>query len=132
MVARIPGRLGLRARSALSMKLASLHSRPEVFLSVQGEGRSIGRPSVFVRLSTCNLYCTFCDTDYTWNWQGTPFRHRRDAEPGYRKFDPDRDLVELAPDAIAAEVARFDCRNVVLTGGEPLLQQGELAELVRA
>lgn len=114
------------------MKLARLHSRPEVFLSVQGEGKSIGRPSVFVRLSTCNLYCTFCDTDYTWNWQGTAFRHRRDAEPGYRKFDPGRDLVELPPGAIAAEVARFDCRNVVLTGGEPLLQQGELAELLRS
>lgn len=114
------------------MKLARLHGRPEIFLSVQGEGKSIGRPSTFVRLSTCNLYCGFCDTDYTWNWEGTPFRHRRDAEPGYRKFSAEREIVELSSDEIALEVERLGCKNLVLTGGEPLLQQGELVALMRS
>jgi 7-carboxy-7-deazaguanine synthase len=112
------------------LKLARHRGRPEIFASVQGEGKSAGRPSVFVRLSHCNLYCTFCDTDYTWNWRGTPFPHRRDTEPGYRKFDPEAESLELTPAAVAAELLRHTCDNLVITGGEPLLQQAELVALL--
>jgi len=113
------------------MKIARLDDAPEIFLSVQGEGKSAGRPCVFVRASLCNLHCVWCDTDYTWNWVGTPFAHRRDAEPGYRKFDRSEQIVELTPDEVVEIVDRFNCRSVVLTGGEPMLQQSELVALMK-
>jgi organic radical activating enzyme len=110
------------------MKLARLGDGPEVFFSLQGEGKNQGTPSVFVRTSRCNLYCTWCDTPYTWNWIGSPFAHEQ-------KFDKRSHTIELEPAEVAAWVGRWSCRRVVLTGGEPLLQAGacrELVELLRA
>jgi organic radical activating enzyme len=114
------------------VKLARLSDGPEIFFSVQGEGPSIGRPSVFVRCSLCNLHCVWCDTDYTWNWVGTEFRHVRDANPKYTKFEKRDEIVELAPGAVAELVMRHPCRNVVLTGGEPMIQQTECQDLMSA
>lgn len=90
---------------------------PEVFATVQGEGASLGVPSVFVRLAGCNLTCSFCDTAYTWDWS---------------RFDKKKETAELTVDEVAAlarRVAKTGVKNVVFTGGEPLLQQKELAEL---
>ncbi len=112
------------------MKLASLHGKPEIFHTIQGEGRSMGMPSVFVRLSLCNLHCTWCDTDYTWNWQGTRFSHVRDKESGYQKYDPAEMILERDPSQVAGEILSYDCPNVVITGGEPLMQQEELVRLL--
>jgi len=92
---------------------------PEVFSSVQGEGVSLGVPSVFVRLAECNLKCTWCDTKYTWDWE---HHDRRD------------EVVELEPAQVVARAidrAGPATRNVVFTGGEPLLQQAELAAAAR-
>ncbi|MEM8964262.1 MAG: 7-carboxy-7-deazaguanine synthase QueE [Acidobacteriota bacterium] len=115
------------------MKLAKLPTgEPEIFHTIQGEGVSVGTPSVFVRLSHCNLYCVWCDTDYTWNWRGTRYRHVRDDTPGYEKFRREEQVIELAPIEVAERVAAVDCRNVVLTGGEPLLQQRALVALMTA
>jgi 7-carboxy-7-deazaguanine synthase len=113
------------------MKLARLHTgeaedAPEIFLSLQGEGKNQGTPSVFVRTSRCNLYCAWCDTPYTWNWRGSGFAHV-DA----REFDRERETLELDVAGVAGWVRRFDCKRVVLTGGEPLLQAAECAELGR-
>lgn len=89
---------------------------PEIFSTVQGEGPSIGEPAVFVRLSGCNLKCGFCDTPYTWDWT----RYEQKAE------SLELDVEEIATRVLAM---RAGARTVVLTGGEPLLQQRELAEL---
>lgn len=77
----------------------------EIYRSVQGEGLLTGTASVFVRASGCNLRCWFCDTPHA-SWQ-----------PEGR---------DLSVDEIVAEVEEWDCRHVVLTGGEPML----FAELV--
>jgi 7-carboxy-7-deazaguanine synthase len=114
------------------MKIAKLNNRGEIFYSIQGEGKNIGVPSVFVRTSLCNLHCVWCDTDYTWNWEGTPFRHKRDVDPAYRKFRKEEQIVELSVEEIIAEISTYPCKHIVLTGGEPLMQQAELVMLIRA
>lgn len=107
------------------MKIARLNDGPEIFFSIQGEGKRQGCPSVFVRSSLCNLSCRWCDTDYTWNWRGTAFRHNRDAEPNYSKYDKAEQILDMSPEQVARRVADFACRNVVLTGGEPMLHQAD-------
>jgi 7-carboxy-7-deazaguanine synthase len=72
----------------------------EIFFSLQGEGTRAGLPCVFVRFTGCDLRCVYCDTAY--------------AFQGGR---------EMSQEAILAEVARFPCKLVLLTGGEPLLQR---------
>lgn len=105
---------------------------PELFFALQGEGRGAGRPSIFVRASLCNLHCRWCDTDYTWNWDDTTFPHERDADPTYRKHRRSDEIVALGVDAVVAAAARFPCRNFVLTGGEPLLQEAAAVRLMEA
>lgn len=113
------------------LRLAKLNDAPEIFYSIQGEGRSIGRPSTFVRTSLCNLHCIWCDTDYTWNWKGTPFPHHFDALPGYEKYDKNALIATCSIEEVAKMVHQYPCRNIILTGGEPLMQQPALAHLMR-
>jgi 7-carboxy-7-deazaguanine synthase len=72
----------------------------EIFYSIQGESTRAGRPCVFVRLTACDLRCSWCDTAYAFH-EGT----RRSL------------------DEVVAEVERYDCQLVEITGGEPLLQE---------
>ena len=72
----------------------------EIFHSIQGESTHAGRPCVFVRLTYCNLRCSYCDSEYAF------FEGR-----------------ERPLDEILAEVARYRCRLVEVTGGEPLIQK---------
>jgi len=86
----------------------------EIFESLQGEGVSTGAPCVFVRLAQCNLHCTWCDTKYTWDFE----RYRYEDE-----------VREQSAADIAQVVNAATSRRLVLTGGEPLLQQRALKEL---
>ena len=113
------------------MKLARLHDGPEIFHTLQGEGISAGLPATFVRASRCNLHCRWCDTDYTWNFTGTPWTHDHDSRPGYSKHDKAAVTIELPPETIARLVREHPPRRVVLTGGEPLLQQEAWLEVIR-
>ncbi len=86
--------LDLSARKAERLRIT------EIFHSLQGEARDVGRPTVFVRLTGCPLRCVWCDTEYAFHggaWRGIP------------------DIVE--------EVAKYQTRHVCVTGGEPLAQK---------
>lgn len=72
-------------------------------------------PSVFVRLATCNLRCSWCDTRYSWDWAS---------------FDPRAEIVGLPIPKIVERVRGLTGDNVVITGGEPLLQTDGVGELV--
>ena len=72
----------------------------EIFYSIQGESTHAGRPCVFVRLTGCNLRCSYCDTRYAYEEGGG-------MEIGH----------------IFEQIAPFGCRLVEITGGEPLLQE---------
>ena len=98
---------------------------PEIFASVQGEGPSAGMPVVFIRLSRCNLACRWCDTAYTWRWKGDERPHRSDET-----YDRKANQVTLQPDIAAERIERLGPKRLVITGGEPLLQGGALAELL--
>ncbi len=80
----------------------------EIFLSLQGESRTVGWPTVFVRLTGCPLRCRWCDTAYA--FQGG---QRRSVEE------------------VVAQVTRFAVDHVTVTGGEPLAQPACLALLER-
>lgn len=61
----------------MPLVLATVESgEPEIFASIQGEGASAGRACTFVRLSRCNLACEWCDTAYTWRFEGDNRPHR--------------------------------------------------------
>ena len=72
----------------------------EIFYSVQGESSFAGRPCVFVRLTACDLRCSWCDTPYAF--------HEGSKRP---------------LEAVLQDVDRYDCALVEVTGGEPLLQE---------
>ena len=108
------------------MKIARLpDGSPEIFATLQGEGPSIGQPALFLRLSLCNLHCSWCDTPYTWNWEGTPWPHQDDI-----KFSKEREILEISPAEIAEQLISHNFPRLVITGGEPLLQQKELLLLL--
>ena len=71
----------------------------EIYFSIQGESTHAGRPCIFIRLTYCNLRCTYCDTEYA-------FYEGKDMEIS----------------EIIAEIKQWNCQLVEVTGGEPLFQ----------
>ena len=98
---------------------------PEIFASLQGEGPSAGTPVAFIRLSRCNLACTWCDTAYTWHFEGDNRPHRDDVT-----FDKASNQVAFSPEKAAARIAGLGQKPLVITGGEPLMQCGPLADML--
>lgn len=80
----------------------------EIFYSIQGESSFAGLPCIFVRLTWCNLRCSWCDSEYTFTG-GT----------------------EMSVDEVIEKVRGYNCKLVEITGGEPLVQKRECCELVR-
>lgn len=97
---------------------------PEIFASLQGEGPSLGRPVAFVRLSRCNLACSWCDTAYTWRFEGDNRPHRDGLA-----FERQANQVVLDEAEVAARIMALGQDRLVITGGEPLLQGAALARM---
>lgn len=76
----------------------------EIYFSVQGESSKAGLPCVFVRLTYCNLRCSYCDTEYAF----------------YEGYD-------MSLGEIIHEIEKYDCKLVEITGGEPLVQNEVLS-----
>jgi 7-carboxy-7-deazaguanine synthase len=89
--------------------------------TLQGEGVSQGRPAIFVRLALCNLDCKWCDTPYTWDWTG---------KNGYAYSKP-LETRRMTTDDLLERISTH-APLVVITGGEPMLQQRALRVVVRA
>ena len=86
------------------------------FYTIQGEGVTIGRPAIFLRLHFCNLACLWCDTWYTWD---------RTTQEYYNEPKP------YTYAQIVEEISKFPCKRLVVTGGEPLLQKDSIEELIK-
>lgn len=102
---------------------------PEIYLAVQGEGFTSGLPMVFVRTSNCNLGCQFCDTAYTWFFEGT--KYPDDWNKNFKKFQAKLEQLIMTPEEVAAKIAEVagNVHNAVFTGGEPTVQQTDLTEV---
>ena len=89
----------------------------ELFCSVQGEGPHTGTSCIFLRLATCNLKCSWCDTKYTWDWEN---------------YDINKEVREISIEDVWKMILQFsDMSHIVITGGEPLLQQNKLISLLK-
>lgn len=85
----------------------------EIFHSIQGEGLNAGKPAVFVRFGGCNLKCVFCDSRFAWK-------------------AGESDNFEALPEYVFAEIKKYpQTKHLVITGGEPLLQQDAITAIHR-
>lgn len=91
-------------------------SGDRIFFSVQGEGQSIGKSAVFLRLHLCNLHCRWCDTQYAWN-------------PDLKEFWTESSDWTISQ--ILKSIKKYHCQRLVITGGEPLLQQEVIVKLIK-
>ena len=113
-VSETPAHVGRVPAQPLTATLAV----SEVFgPTFQGEGAFLGQRAGFVRLARCNLDCRWCDTPYTWDWN---------------RFDPAAEIAEMAVDDVLHRLDEMAVERVVITGGEPLLQQRRLVPLLEA
>lgn len=81
----------------------------EIFYSIEGEGKRVGQPAIFIRRSGCNLHCRYDGQDCD-----TPYRNEG---------------TEMTVKEIMKKISEYPCKNVTLTGGEPLIPCDELDSL---
>ncbi len=100
----------------------------DIFSSYQGEGKFSGKPSLFLRLGICNLQCSWCDTPYTWKKGHTDYKKMSTAEIIKQfKILLKKPLPKIPRKKIFSLFSPSKkIRNLVITGGEPLLQQNSL------
>lgn len=119
----------------------------EIFKSVQGEGPFCGMPSIFLRLGICNLSCVWCDTSYTWLFNEERLekvrqniaQHSTSSVPASKTYnlqvyDKSNELRRYSIAEISDQIsslAQHSVRNIVITGGEPLLHKKHLLPLIR-
>ena len=101
-------------------------SGDQIFATRQGEGVTAGAPAVFLRLHFCNLGCTWCDTGYTWNKKRWEFW----KEPVDWAYGETAENISKAWDEKYEIEASGSEKRLVITGGEPLLQQRGIINLV--
>jgi 7-carboxy-7-deazaguanine synthase len=96
--------------------------------TIQGEGRSMGRRCAFVRLGGCNLHCNWCDTPYTWAFD----KRHANLHISKKQYDPKKELRRVSPTEVAQDIVNRIPQGglVVVSGGEPMLQQSDIISLI--
>jgi len=97
----------------------------EIYRSFQGEGRYAGQPCTFLRLACCNLTCIWCDTPFTWNWIGSRYAHPD-------KYDHRKEIHSFLIEEVIMKLQSLSHNHLVITGGEPLLQQNRLIPVLKS
>ncbi|RMD77549.1 7-carboxy-7-deazaguanine synthase QueE [Candidatus Dojkabacteria bacterium] len=95
-----------------------------VFATLQGEGQTTGKPAVFLRLHFCNLHCSWCDTRYTWDKNSREFWQ----EPEDWSYGETAVRINNAWESVFPTNQE---KRLVITGGEPLLQQRKIVNLLQ-
>lgn len=94
------------------MKIVKLpNGKPEIYSAIQGEGKTIGKPTIFVRLAGCTLRCNFCDTSYSWS--------KRVVDLSVSKV---KELIK--------KEAGDNIKSITFTGGEPMLQIKDILSII--
>lgn len=94
--------------------------------TIQGEGKSAGLEVSFIRTSLCNLICTWCDTPYTWNWEGTSFIHDSTI-----KYSKEKEIHSMSFEEVYSHVKKIGVKSIVISGGEPCIQHKALLPLIK-
>lgn len=76
--------------------------------TIQGEGIHTGHRVGFLRLAGCNLACVWCDTPYSWDW---------------KRYDKDKESHKMSIEEVAEQIRPMNVTRLIVTGGEPMLQQ---------
>lgn len=102
----------------------------EIFSAIQGEGRYVGSRQIFLRLSGCDLRCSYCDEPDS--LEKKPGHARIETRPGSREFDEMESPLPVT--VVASRIVEFESqlahRFLSVTGGEPLIQPAGLSELL--
>lgn len=85
--------------------------------TIQGEGPHTGLQVAFVRVAGCNLSCVWCDTPYSWDWD---------------RFDRSKESRKMTVEEVLAQIEPMAVERIILTGGEPMLQQTQIPALAAA